>query len=321
VCQAPLDPADTRCDACGTSFNLFCPRCDAELAPDSEFCSACGLAFSEEAEADAEGVQAAMVEEDTRTCPSCGELIFLPDGFCRECGQELCPSCGETIAEEDDTCAHCGLTLYFPCPLCDFELMAGTEICPNCQALFPNFCTVCGQPVDLKVAHCEACGAAVSRDPRPGARVVQVVVIEERRTPILACPRCDEHFSPVVSDCPRCGTRVCPRCQVTLEEQENVCPRCGLAPEATRERPPATARCPVCKQEVPAGSDECPHCQQALCPQCLAAIDEDDLICTQCGVEFEYSCPECGKSVGPEQMQCPHCGVAFLDDDSGHVPG
>lgn len=318
MCQAPLEPTATRCETCETVFDLLCPRCETPLAADAGFCSACGLAFVEEAEAEAAEVGAELLAEETRVCPSCSEVIYLPDGFCRECGQELCPGCGEAIAEEDDICRSCGLILYFACPLCAFELMAGTEICPNCHALFPNFCTGCGERVDPMDERCAACGRPISRDARPGARVVQTLRIGEEQRQVLACPACDEHFPPAISDCPRCGTRICPRCQVTLGQADNVCPLCGLEPEAARsvverddERRATGPRCPICATPVPAGSDQCPQCEQILCPQCLAAIGEADIACPECGATFEYVCPECDTLVGPAEVHCPHCGLAF----------
>ncbi|MCB9422509.1 MAG: zinc ribbon domain-containing protein [Ardenticatenaceae bacterium] len=59
------------------------------------------------------------------------------------------------------------------------------------------------------------------------------------------------------------------------------------------------------------GSDECPHCQQLLCPACLAAVSEDDLVCPQCGAEFELVCPVCETAVSPDATVCPVCGEAL----------
>jgi RNA polymerase subunit RPABC4/transcription elongation factor Spt4 len=45
-----------------------------------------------------------------------------------------------------------------------------------------------------------------------------------------------------------------------------------------------------------------------LCPDCQSAVAEDDLVCPQCGAEFELVCPECETAVFPDAVVCPTCG-------------
>jgi predicted amidophosphoribosyltransferase len=46
-----------------------------------------------------------------------------------------------------------------------------------------------------------------------------------------------------------------------------------------------------------------------FCPECFAAVDEDDPFCKQCGVEFEFECPHCGQAVGALDEICVSCGA------------
>jgi RNA polymerase subunit RPABC4/transcription elongation factor Spt4 len=57
--------------------------------------------------------------------------------------------------------------------------------------------------------------------------------------------------------------------------------------------------------------EECPQCGQLLCPECQAAIAEDDTACPTCKVEFEYACPQCEASISADAETCPNCGFEF----------
>lgn len=308
VCHAPLDEAATRCEACGAEFEMVCPRCEEPIAPDFDECPHCGLSFAETG-----GVEFDPDEDERmRTCPTCGDVIYLEDGFCRSCGQELCPRCGGAIDEVDDVCPHCDLPLYFQCPSCDFELMVGTEVCPGCQTLFPRFCIRCGAAVKAMAQDaCAACGEPIALQVRESVEVVHTIAAGGQRTRIIACPACGANFNPATGDCPRCAARVCPVCQLGLLEHEKFCPRCGLTPAKAREELQETRRCPRCARPMPAGATECPHCQQQLCPQCLAPVEDDAIACAHCGAEFELACPQCDAAISADDASCPHCGLVF----------
>lgn len=295
------------CPGCGAEFDLLCPRCEAVLPPDADLCPGCGLAFGEAI------VEAAPVEpsEETRPCPTCGEPIHLPEGFCRECGQELCPRCGEGIAEEDDSCPHCHLALYFDCPLCGFELTAGTEVCPSCQALFPRHCTACGLALADDFAPCLGCGQEPVIAVRPPVSVAHIIAVQGQNVRLISCPGCSRPFDPRTGDCPQCAVRVCPICQLALLDTETYCPRCGLEPDAARAALQMKKSCPQCRQLLAGDEDACSSCGQLLCPRCQGAVGEDDARCPHCGAEFELACPVCGQEVGAEETVCPHCQTEF----------
>lgn len=308
-----MEPGALRCSACGSEFDFLCPRCDKVVDASEPACPNCGLSFSADDDPPASKAWPAATEEEeeARECPACGEVIYLQDGFCRECGQELCPRCAEAVDEEDAVCPHCGLTLLHSCPLCHFELAVGTEICPNCQALLPNFCVRCGEAVGPTDSRCAQCGAAVEVRKRSGPRLLQTIVVGGKRVPLVACPACSTHFTPFEGRCPECTYRLCPSCQIGLDDEERVCPRCGLAPQTAAKKAQSTLSCPACRRPVQAGSDVCPHCQQWLCPECLSAVAEEDEVCPNCGAVFEFACPQCGATLEPDTPRCSNCGVTF----------
>ncbi|GAB4156311.1 MAG: hypothetical protein Fur0021_24420 [Candidatus Promineifilaceae bacterium] len=330
MCQAPLAEMATRCQACGVEFDLICPDCEAVVAANAATCAQCGFVFNQEAAttetssayvgpvAVALGAAAPTVsggsapramQEDV-LCPNCEAPVSLVEGFCRECGQTFCTRCNQAVDEEDEVCPHCQTPLFFDCPVCDFELTAGTEICPNCNTLFPNYCANCRQLLQPGDRFCLTCEARVMLIQRKSARVVHTIRSGERVVQIVACPECGEQFNAGLSQCPRCSFRLCPNCQIHLEAGERVCPRCGEDPmqAATVAVGPY---CPTCGQAIAAGSDQCPYCEQLLCPECLAAVSEEDTACPQCGIEFELCCPECEAVVAADAGICPYCGFTF----------
>jgi predicted amidophosphoribosyltransferase len=203
------------------------------------------------------------------------------------------------------------LALVYDCPICGFELMAGTEICPSCHVLFPNFCARCGVELEAGATACATCGTEVILQQRSGARLLQTVLVGAQRVAIVACPRCAHHFSPLEGHCEKCGYRLCPVCQIGLEEEELLCPRCGLSEADARRKVQGTLRCPACRKPVELGSEACPHCEQLLCPQCLSPVAETDLICSRCGAEFDLFCPECDTRVAADAEVCPACRITF----------
>jgi RNA polymerase subunit RPABC4/transcription elongation factor Spt4 len=46
-CQRVVDPAATRCFACGTRFLLTCDHCGGEVDADDAICPHCGERFEE----------------------------------------------------------------------------------------------------------------------------------------------------------------------------------------------------------------------------------------------------------------------------------
>ena len=50
---------------------------------------------------------------------------------------------------------------------------------------------------------------------------------------------------------------------------------------------------------------------ELLCPNCLAATQDEDVICPECGTQFELFCPECDNLVSEDDQVCPHCAVVF----------
>jgi RNA polymerase subunit RPABC4/transcription elongation factor Spt4 len=91
-----------------------------------------------------------------------------------------------------------------------------------------------------------------------------------------------------------------------------ICPRCGTADlDETAVRIEIKPLCPNCQKVIAKGMEECPHCRQLLCPECLAAVGEEDTVCPACGVEFELFCPECERPISATAERCPSCGLVF----------
>jgi RNA polymerase subunit RPABC4/transcription elongation factor Spt4 len=321
-CRAPLPAEVTRCENCGAEFQLLCPQCEQEIDPAAETCPFCGLSFvsselAPESESEAhpttdERAEWPDQEELTlRPCPECETLLYEDDNFCPECGQMFCGRCRKPVDEEDDTCPHCGVELYFACPLCGFELAAGSTLCPNCNAFFPAHCPICRASLPPGSMTCPACQAAVPIRQRRSARVVQNVLVGDQVLAVVSCPGCGHSFDPVAGPCRHCQTRVCPQCQLVLEADEAACPRCGATEMRPVPIPGRETRCPTCRSPITPGSDVCPTCQQLLCPDCLGPVDEDDLVCPHCGSEFELVCPGCNEIIETETEVCPQCGLTF----------
>lgn len=77
-----------------------------------------------------------------------------------------------------------------------------------------------------------------------------------------------------------------------------------------------TNLCPACERPVPQGEDICPLCEQLLCPECGAALDEDDFFCPRCGIEFALVCDACGSEVDAGDTVCPNCGSALEQEET-----
>ena len=305
-CGAILPEDADRCLYCGTEFASYCSGCDKEVPASAAICPHCGASLVDpdlagSLETGLKPIDLILPAAFSGKCPSCKAPVFLEDGFCSHCGAAFCSSCGNSVGEEDEICPHCQVALYFNCPLCGFELMAGTDQCPNCNALVPNFCTVCQQ--------CPQCATSVRVIRRKSARVIHSLRLGEKIIQVAACPGCGGQLHLNDGMCNACGYRICPLCQISLQPDEAICPRCGpdkpqivLTPDHVRE-------CSNCGQPLQVQDDECPHCEQLFCPECFAPLGANDLICTSCGVEFDFQCPQCGHTVGAEDDVCAHCGA------------
>jgi len=232
-CIRPTDHDSTYCRFCGEELNRHCPDCGSEVTSHLSFCPECGLDLADKGPI--------LVPEYTRirendrsdegesyngTCPNCHSGLFIEDGFCPECGQAICTACGETIDEADNACPECGTQLFFACPLCDFELMAGSDMCPNCNALLPNVCSHCDAMVERTDTACPACHRPLTIQPRYSARTIRTFLVGRKLVRMVACPGCGRNLNPASGPCTGCGSRVCSECQLILYDGEKKCPRC-----------------------------------------------------------------------------------------------
>ena len=310
------------CPSCGVEFAILCKHCDEEVDIDAAICPHCGGILSGKGEATAVSYKSRPVtaeseeEEEVYTgeCPSCNEPLYIEDGFCSNCGTTFCTNCVHETDEDDEVCGNCGMELYFDCPLCDFELTAGTEFCANCNALFPQFCTHCQEPFPTGTTECPKCETAVNIIQRRSARIIHTILVEKMLVRMVACPECGKQYTPIDDGpCPRCNNLICANCQINLVDDELICPRCGFDNEKKQAAPQKSdgTICPSCQKEIEKGSDECPHCEQLLCPECGTAVSEEDDHCPACGVEFELLCPECETAVTASATHCPNCNLKF----------
>lgn len=317
----PEDNIDS-CPSCGVEFAIFCKFCNEEVDVDAAICPHCGGILEREGAATAVSFKSRPVapesaeekEAYTGKCPACAEPLYVEDGFCSACGTTFCTNCVHETDEEDEICGNCGMELYFNCPLCDFELAAGTEFCANCNALFPQFCTNCQESFPVGTTECPQCKTAVTITQRRSARIIHSLLVEKMLVHMVACPECGKQYTPINDGaCPRCHNLICASCQINLLDDEHICPRCGFDTDkklSITSRSEATL-CPACHKKIEKGSDECPHCEQLLCPECGTAVSENDDICPTCGVEFELSCPACETAVSASATHCPNCGLQF----------
>lgn len=308
-CKSSVGSDAAVCGVCGLEFAAHCSRCGHEVKPQANLCSYCG-AILDETERDWRNVSDGERDYD-RSCPTCATPLDQNDSFCPVCGQTFCGRCAEPVDEEARTCSHCGTLLFFECPLCQFELTVGTELCPNCGALFPLFCTKCRAPLPPDANQCPECQTAVRISERTNARVIHTLINDSMLVHIVACPACGSQFDPAEGPCSVCNYPVCPNCHVNLEDGEVACPRCGQGIPAFGATAATLGACPQCERTIPLGCDECPRCGQTVCPECLAAIAEDDVVCARCGAEFEFACPRCQAHVDSEASSCPACDLSF----------
>lgn len=334
-CLTPIDSDAVMCHACGAEFDVVCPSCDAQIDPAAERCPACGYLFSESTSAEvisgrAMTTQATLTEAGMRgelnleeqtdaVCPSCGVGVIKLDGYCNSCGTPYCPTCALAVDDDDEVCPHCGVAIFFDCPQCGFELTTGTDLCPECHALFYMICPSCNQEVDPLAEICANCHQSLEIRQRETARVIHTVVVADRLVRGFACTSCGEQFDSRTGICPNCSLKVCVNCQLVLEEEEDFCPRCRpdligstlpAADQIEEDSSPQT-RCPTCGQPVERESDACAYCGQLLCPNCAAAVGEDDFECGNCGATFELACPACDTVVTVEDTVCPSCGLTL----------
>ncbi len=317
-CGALLPEDATSCPSCGAEFAIFCSACEREVSADDIICPHCGVDLIETAADSAPTLNGLSLDfvlppRYTGQCPACDSPLFLEDGFCNQCGTLFCTRCSSLVSEDDHICPHCSSTLFIDCPLCGFELTAGTDQCPNCNALIPNYCTQCTAALSAESDICPQCGAPVQIIVRTSSRVVHTLKLREQIVQVAACPGCGGRIHVHEGQCRSCGYRICVSCQISLEKEEKTCPRCGpdraqivLVPEQKRH-------CPSCGQPLAPLADECPQCGQFFCPECLTSVDGDATSCRNCGVVFDFECPSCGEAVSAEAETCPRCGALFED--------
>jgi predicted amidophosphoribosyltransferase len=315
-CAEPLAEDADRCGRCGAEFASYCSECGLEVPASAAKCPHCQALLEEENLSDSADEQNGPVEWDmmvqsTANCPSCGAEMFLEDGFCSECGLSICPGCGQIVEDEDEICPHCHRALFTKCPLCDFELVAGSDQCPNCNALIPNFCIQCHAELSPGDLQCAQCAAPVRVLRRGTARVIHSLTIGEQIVQVAACPGCGGQLHVHEGRCSACGYRICPTCQIVLEPDELICPRCGPHEAHIIQTADQLRTCVSCGHTLQAAAEECDVCRQLYCPECLAAVGDDDLVCGACGAEFELECPDCGEVVGAGDLVCANCGAEF----------
>lgn len=302
------------------NFEFVCPACDKLIEETDILCLHCGYLLDEDergervkkAAASSLLAPAPETEEETEEdysgrCPNCDEPLYIEEGYCPACEQTLCTRCGGAVDEDDEICSHCQVALFFECPLCQFELTAGSSICAGCHALFPSHCAYCATHLEMEATECPTCQREIVIQVRQNARVLHNVVSGVGLVRIVACPECGQQHAPYEGDCPECGQRVCAHCLIILEQDEICCPGCGT--KAIGVVKPIA--CPQCAKPIEKGVDACSYCDQLLCPQCLAMVSEEDVVCPQCAIEFELACSECGATVPAAATQCPQCHLAF----------
>ena len=302
------------CATCGAEFGLFCSACEQEVNPEATICPHCGAALSGsnvETDTELQEIDLTLPPNFNGHCPDCGTALFLEDGFCNQCGAMFCTSCGKEIGDDDEICPQCGTTLFFNCPLCSFELTAGTDQCPNCDALIPSYCTYCRAPLQADAETCSKCATQVHVSRRKSARIIHSLMVGEKVVQIASCPGCGHQMHVKDGACSSCGYRFCPQCQISLEKDEGFCPRCGPHKATILPAPQHTRHCPNCGKPLQPFEDECPHCEHLFCPECEAALSDEDIICPQCGTEFEFECPQCEVTVSAKAEICPSCGFDF----------
>lgn len=313
-CRVALAEDANTCQSCGAEFGLFCSECEQEVNPDALVCSHCGASLVElEAEAGADPKETDLIlpPKFSGECPSCGTPLFLEDGFCNQCGVTFCTSCGKEVDEDDEVCPHCHTPLFFNCPLCSFELTMGTDQCPSCDALIPSYCTNCQAPLQTGTEECSQCNNPVQISQRKSARIIHSLKLGEKVVQVASCPGCGHQLHLSDGKCSLCGYLFCPQCQISLEQDERICPRCGPHRSHYVHVPQHSHICTNCGNPLQPLDEQCPHCAQLFCPECQAAISEDDAVCPQCKVEFEYACSQCEASISADAETCPNCGFEF----------
>ena len=109
-----------------------------------------------------------------------------------------------------------------------------------------------------------------------------------------------------------CVSKVCPFCQTDIQEGEAIkeCPSCGAVYHERcweQHKGCATVGCPEHPDVIP----DVPVAD--VCPNCGAALGDDQNFCTQCGRlkvgEQQISCVNCGAELQMDQLFCPKCGA------------
>lgn len=71
-------------------------------------------------------------------CAKCGALVDQNAKFCPECGEKMgeetvkCPKCGQDVPAGTKFCPNCGEKLTQVCKKCGTALVPGAKFCPNC---------------------------------------------------------------------------------------------------------------------------------------------------------------------------------------------
>ena len=164
----------------------------------------------------------------------------------------------------------------------------------------------------------------------------------QRRRGTVFCPNCNAEISKDSLFCSVCGAKVnenhsdrmptgkrCHRCGESVREGQEYCTNCGARlaePEqgvyynAEREQ---SSESPYEKSSEDYGVEKRVEqsTEERLCPNCGAALGEDEKFCVYCGTLLERTsgqtdekrmqrqCPTCGAELEEGQRFCTECGT------------
>jgi len=88
----------------------------------------------------ATGMSEAQTNTSKVKCSKCGAVVNENAKFCPECGEKMgeetikCPKCGQDVPASHKFCPNCGEKLTAICKKCGQAVAPGTKFCPNCGA-------------------------------------------------------------------------------------------------------------------------------------------------------------------------------------------
>ena len=176
-----------------------CFNCGNEFAADLNICPYCNNQ-SERVNAIQIKTPLNRIHENTKSCPSCGQVQEKENLFCISCGYSFkqgktCPACKQSQDSDNKFCINCGYS---------FKQGKTCPACKQSQESDSRFCTNCGYDFTNKAR-------------QPSTRMRKFKFLANQEHNLTSCPHCNEDILKNAKYCHKCGGKISDLSSATAE--------------------------------------------------------------------------------------------------------